>query len=222
MPHILYVEDYINFAKNVVFTLETQGFQVTHVELGSEALAYLDNNEVDLVLLDIELPESKIDGFEVLKCIRKNSDVPVIITTCKTDPTVHVHGMNVLHANDYLTKPFDNAVLIAHINNQIKPTNNSSLSVFKTTESMQQISFKDHNLELTNLRYKLLSFLVQHPNQIHSKIKLLEAIGTPASSPDTINTHVQYIRNEFRRIEPNCNRNKYIKTHTSKGYSLVI
>jgi len=219
MPHILYVEDYINFAKNVVFALETQGFQVTHVELGSEALAYLDNNEVDLVLLDIELPESKIDGFEVLKCIRKKSDVPVIITTCKTDPTVHVHGMDVLHANDYITKPFDNAVLIAHINNQITPANDS---VFKITESMQQINFKGRNLELTNLRYKLLAFLVQHPNQIHSKIKLLGAIGAPASSPDTINTHVQNIRSEFRRIEPNCKRNKYIKTHTSKGYSLVI
>jgi len=224
MAHILLVEDYPIIAKSVKYALESKGFKVTHLDLGSKAMAYLENHEVDLVLLDVEFKdEPHINGFNVLAHIRKTSMVPVIIVSGKyIEPSEIEHGFTA-DANDYLVKPFDNRVLIARIKNCIKRANKLlNPPTFKINTAMQQIDFKGRTLILTSVRFKILAFLINHPSAIHSKPELLNAAGTSASSVETINTHIKLIRDELLLVEPDSKRNKHIKTHTNKGYSLVI
>ncbi|MDC7242867.1 MAG: response regulator transcription factor, partial [Sphaerochaetaceae bacterium] len=114
MPKILYAEDQERYRKLVKVFLETAKFDVITVEDGEKALEYLShNNDVDLILLDIMMPN--IDGKDVCKYLRKTSDIPIIMLTALADSSNEVDGLN-LGADDYISKPFSRDTLIARIN----------------------------------------------------------------------------------------------------------
>ena len=223
MTNILLVEDDNIIAESITFALEKDAFIVTHCELGSDALEHVNNNPVDLVLLDIGLPD--MNGFDVLRKIRSDSDVPVIIVTARDDDADIVLGLEGLGADDYVTKPLSPRVLVARVKTQLRHTNKQQISsnseVFKINDAMKQVVFQGETLTLTALEFKILAYLIKHPNKIHSKGHLLNiAWGRPTgSNENTITTHIKSIRRTLNDVDPDC---EYIKTHRGEGYSLVL
>lgn len=223
MPKILIVEDDRVIAESIVFALENDSFECQWSVSGNEAIEYIQSNPVDLVLLDIGLPD--ISGFDVLRKIRAESNTPVIITTARGDDADIVLGLEGLGADDYITKPLSPRVLVARVRAQLRRAGNkpeqSPQQVFTINEDLQQVEFKSQTLNFTQAEYRILSHLIKNPNRIHTREQLLSIIwDRPHGSDDnTINTHIKTIRKILNNIEPD---NEYIKTHRGLGYSLVL
>jgi len=231
MPTILLVEDDKVIAESISFALESDSFKVNWREMGNDALDYLNNNTVDLVLLDIGLPD--ISGFDVLRKIRIDSEIPIIIITARDADADIVLGLEGLGADDYVTKPFNPRVLVARIRAQLRRANkqasiakestakSKSKQVFTINEDMNQILLHDQVIDLTKAECKILLHLVRNPNRIHSKEQLLNVMyDRPTGSSDsTIVTHIKLIRKSLNKIDPD---NEYIENHRGLGYSLVL
>jgi two-component system catabolic regulation response regulator CreB len=223
MPMILIVEDDRVIAESIVFALENDSFECIWCVSGNKAIEYIQRNPVDLVLLDIGLPD--ISGFDVLRKIRDESNTPVIITTARGDDADIVLGLEGLGADDYITKPLSPRVLVARVRAQLRRAGNSPeltpQQVFTINEDLQQVEFKSQELNLTQAEYRILSHLIKNPNRIHTREQLLSIIWDRphGSDENTINTHIKTIRRILNNIEPD---NEYIKTHRGLGYSLVL
>ncbi|WPE18703.1 response regulator [Candidatus Thioglobus autotrophicus] len=230
MPNILLVEDDKIIAESIIFSLENDSFTVKWCEMGSDALKLANEIDFGLVLLDIGLPD--ISGFDVLRKIRKSSEVPVIIITARDADEDIVLGLEGLGADDYVTKPFNPRVLIARIRTQLrhadiqpeapkKSLKPSSEKTFEINKDLHQISLLKQVLELTKAECKILSYLINNPNQIHSKEQLLNIMHDKpsGSSEDTIITHIRSIRRAIKKADID---NEYIKNHRGLGYSLTL
>ena len=113
---ILAVEDSEQIRKVLSITLKSKNYNVLEAESGTEALKIFEQHQFDLIILDLGLPD--IDGLEVLKSLRKKTDIPVIILTVRNDEETREEAMN-LGANQYITKPFDPIKLVDEIDAQL-------------------------------------------------------------------------------------------------------
>ncbi len=225
MINILIVEDDITIAEALVFALENSGFKCKWFTTGGEALNHFEHNDVDLVLLDIGLPD--IDGFDVLRIIRKQSNTPVIILTARSESEDQVLALEGHEADDYIVKESGSdspRIIIAKIKallRRSKPEVKKNNSVFSFNEALQQLSFRGEVLTLTPAECKILTHLVKNPNRIFTRQVLLSVIhdGPIGSDITTINTHIKSIRKALAKIEKGS---KYITTHRGLGYSLVL
>ena len=231
MPNILIVEDDKTIAEAMIFRLKNSGFSCQWFTTGGEALHYFENNEIDLVLLDLTLPD--LDGFEVLRIIRKTSEVPVVILTARSDPEDQVLGLEGLGADAYILKNGDASsnninprVMIAQIKAVLKrsksvPVAKKSNAIFELDEALQQVLFKKQALNLTPAERKILTHLIKNPNRAISRKTLLSIIydGPVGSDESVITTHVKSIRRTLKKIDPD---NQYIHTHRGTGYSLIL
>ncbi len=225
MPNILIVEDDITIAEALVFALENSGFKCNWFTTGGEALNHFEHNDVDLVLLDIGLPD--IDGFDVLRIIRKQADTPVIILTARGESEDQVLALEGHEADDYIVKESGSdspRIIIAKIKallRRSKPEIKKDNSVFSFNEALQRLSFRGEVLTLTPAECKILTHLVKNPNRIFTRQVLLSVIhdGPIGSDINTINTHIKSIRKALAKIEKDSD---YITTHRGLGYSLVL
>ncbi|MCH9645380.1 MAG: response regulator [Proteobacteria bacterium] len=231
MPNILLVEDDKIIAESMNFALESNGFNVKWCAMGYDALSHLENQDTDIVLLDIGLPD--INGFDVLRKIRKTSDIPVIIITAMNDDADIVLGLEGLGADDYVTKPFNNRVLIARIRAQLRHTIHSKIAVtpkpiktpdtkiFEINKDLHQVLLLGQVVGLTRAECKILKYMVEHPNRVHSKEHLLSVMHDKptGAGENTIITHIKHIRAALNKIDPD---NEYIDTLRGLGYSLVL
>ena len=222
MQHILIVEDDKTIAESIAFVLEKDSFSWAWYDNGHDSLDYLNNNQVDLVLLDVGLPD--ISGFDVLRKIRSKSNVPVVIISARDDEADQVLGLEGLGANAYITKPFSPRVIVAHVRAQLRNfwsnTEPKSESKFGINEAMQRMLFHNQELTLTPAEYKILSHLVKNPNRVHSREYLLKVIWDRPHGSDvkTINTHIKSIRKRLNEIDSSC---EHIETIRGIGYSLI-
>ena len=222
MQHILIVEDDRTIAESISFILEQDSFCCEWFDNGTEALDYLDNNPVDLMLLDVGLPD--MSGFDVLRKVRDESDLPVVIISARDDESDQVLALEGLGANGYLTKPFSPRLVVAHVRSQLRRnhTDINSESKFSINQAMQKISFHNQELTLTYTEFKILSHLIEHPNQVHTREYLMKNIwDNPVSDEKTINTHIKSIRKSLKEIDESCDPQKIILTNRGIGYSLI-
>jgi len=222
MQHILIVEDDRTIAESISFILEQDSFGCQWFDNGTEALDYLDNNPVDLMLLDVGLPD--MSGFDVLRKVRDESDVPVVIITARDDESDQVLALEGLGANGYITKPFSPRLVVAHVRSQLRRnrTDINSESKFSINQAMQKISFHNQELTLTYTEFKILSHLIHHPNRVHTREYLMKNIwDNPVSDEKTINTHIKSIRKSLKEIDESCDPQKIILTNRGIGYSLI-
>jgi len=229
MPNILLVEDDKIIAEGLKFSLENSGFNTKWCTMGYDALDHLNDQKVDLVLLDIGLPD--INGFDVLRNIRKTSNIPVIIVTAMNDDTEIVLGIEGLGADDYVTKPFNNRVLIARIRAQLRHVQGQDLKSLQNTKKLKQVFEINKDLHqilllgevvgLTRAECKILMYMIEHPNRIHSKGHLLNVMHDrpTGAGENTIVSHIQHIRAALNKIDPN---NEYIDNLRGLGYSLTL
>ena len=215
MQHILIVEDDRTIAESITFILEQDSFSCQWFDNGSDALDYVENNAVDLMLLDVGLPD--MSGFDVLRKLRIKSDLPVVIISARDDESDQVLALEGLGANGYITKPFSPRIVVAHVRSQLRRNraDKNSRSKFSINQAMQKISFHNQELTLTPLEFKILSHLIQHPNQVHTREYLMNNIWDRPHGSDekTINTHIKSIRKRLLEID----ESDPIETHRGIG-----
>lgn len=229
MKRILIVEDEQYMQELMQIQLQSQ-FDLTISDNGADVLQILKTKEFDLILLDVMLPY--INGFELCKKIRKSSNVPILMVTARTDLQDTVKGLE-LGADDYVTKPFEFEELLARIKSllrrssfkddetndtQILSLNNGTLVINLDNRS---VIFDSQFIELTSKEFQLLALLMESPERVFTREKLLELLWDYSDERElrAIDSHVKNIRTKFKKIRPGA---KIIKTVWGMGYQLII
>lgn len=223
-PHILLVEDEAGIADAVLYALRSEGFEATHCRLGDEGLQRLAEGDIDLVVLDVGLPDR--NGFEVCRELRRSSEVPVIFLTARGGEIDRVVGLE-LGADDYMVKPFSPRELIARIRARLRrsaqpqsaPEGWKRIGAFEHDVSGHRIRYHGHALELTRYEYGLLGALLARPSAIFTRAQLMDTVWCDAndSADRTVDAHVKTLRAKLRVIRPDADP---LRTHRGVGYAL--
>lgn len=221
MVDLLLVEDNIELADLINTFLSRDGYTLFHAKSGEEAMAFLENNLVKLVLLDIMLPG--MDGFTVCTYLREKSNIPIIIMSAKVNKEDKINGFN-LGADDYVEKPIDIDVLTAKINAvmrrnyQLKDKRTLLVSGdISIDKNRREVYLKGETLNLTIKEYELLLLLVESPNKTLRKEYLFNKIwGLDSfSESQTLTVHIKTLRD---KIEDDPKKPKRIITLWGVGY----
>jgi DNA-binding response OmpR family regulator len=220
---ILVVDDDVKTVELVKLYSERDGYQVLTAYDGIEALRLARESCPDLIVLDLMLPD--IDGLEVCRVLRRESDVPIIMLTARTTDQDKLTGLG-LGADDYVTKPFSPKVLAARVRAVLRrlPGERSPEEIKRGELSINftkhEAWFPDRPLNLTTVEFKLLGVLAKEPGKVFSRARLIEeALGYDFEGFDrTIDVHILNLR---RKLEPDPSHPRYIKTVYGIGYKFV-
>jgi len=223
---ILIVDDEERMVRFIHLNLEHDGFQVIEAFTGQQAMDKLRENLPDLVLLDVMLPD--IDGLEVLRLIRENNDVPVIMLTAKGEEDDRVQGLE-LGADDYITKPFSPRELVSRVKAVLRRTTGtrSATSGVNDIDERLKIDFDRREVwvdgELVKLRpteYRLLYHLVQNAGWVVTHDQILAKVWgyEYRDEPHYVRLYVNYLR---QKLEEDPANPKYILTERGVGYRFL-
>lgn len=224
MPTILIAEDEGAIAETVLYALRAEGWQAEHVLLGGDVLPRVRRGGIDLLILDVGLPDAS--GFEVCRALRAESNVPVIFLTARDGEVDRVLGLE-LGGDDYVPKPFSPRELVARVRARLRRSTPEAVSGWKThgrfgvDEAGHRIRFDQHVLDLTRYEYGLLAALLQRPGAVLTRAQLMDRVWEDAlqSGDRTVDTHVKTVRAKLREIDPASDP---IRTHRGMGYSLEV
>jgi two-component system catabolic regulation response regulator CreB len=220
-PKILIVEDEPAISDNIQFVLQNEGLDTVRVATGTGATQVLDEGPVDLIVLDIGLPD--INGFDLLRDIRRTRATPIILLTARTAEIDRVLGLEI-GADDYVAKPFSPRELAARVKAVLRRTQQASAgesarSAFAVNASKRVISFFGSTLELSKYEYDILRQFIERRGHVFSREQLMNLVWEqPETSLDrTVDAHIKNIRAKLRAIRPDL---EPIVTHRGSGYSL--
>jgi two-component system response regulator ResD len=200
---VLIVDDEAPMRELVRLYLERAGFQVSEASGGREALAKLAKESVDLVVLDLMMDD--LDGWEVCRRIRAESELPILMLTARGETFDRVAGLE-LGADDYLVKPFDGRELVARCNAILRrgrPQPEEGTRIRRgpllIDEGSRTASLNGRPLPLTPKEFDLLLLLASHPGQVFSRDRLLDAVWGYdfAGAPRSVDTHVKNLREKL-------------------------
>jgi two-component system KDP operon response regulator KdpE len=219
-PIALIIDDEVQIRRLLRVALEAENYQVHEAETGQQGLAQIANRPPAVILLDLGLPD--LDGLSVLKRLREWSEVPVVILSVLGDESSKVAALDA-GADDYVTKPFSTAELLARLRAaQRKTRPPEELSVFKHGDlvvdlNAQVVTRGGAELKLTATEYALLRLLVKHPGRVLTHRYMLREIWGPKSEE-----HRQYLRvyvtHLRQKIEPDPANPVLINTESGIGY----
>lgn len=221
---ILVVDDEERMVRFIRLNLEQDGFEVVEAFSGQQAMDKLRQTLPDLVLLDVMLPD--FDGFEVLRLIRENNDVPVIMLTAKAEEDDRVKGLE-LGADDYITKPFSPRELTSRVRAVLRRTEGASSTGVIEVDDRLKIDFDRREVwvegKLVKLRpteYRLLYHLVQNAGWVISHDQILAKVWgyEYRDEPHYVRLYVNYLR---QKLEEDPSNPKYILTERGVGYRFV-
>ena len=226
---ILVVDDEKPISDIVKFNLSKEGYDVVTAYDGEEALAKVNEENPDLILLDLMLP--KIDGLEVARQVRKDHDTPIIMLTAKDSEIDKVLGLE-MGADDYVTKPFSNRELVARVKanlwrsgasmqQQEQDDDNKELTVGDLTihPDAYTVTKRGDKIELTHREFELLHYLAQHLGQVMTREHLLQTVWGYDYFGDvrTVDVTVRRLR---EKIEDNASHPEWLITRRGVGYYL--
>jgi two-component system response regulator MprA len=204
LGRVLVVEDDDEIADVLRRSLRQEGHEVRTAIDGEEALEAARDFSPDLVVLDLGLP--KLDGVEVCRRLRTDSDVPILILTARTDTDDRVEGLDA-GADDYLVKPFERAELLARLRALMRrrpPRGSASLRVADLTlnPDTREVVRGERQLDLTNREFELLEFLMRNQRLVISRERLLEEVWgyDPTSMTNTIDVFISNPGASSRRV----------------------
>ena len=218
---ILVVDDKSSVVQLLKEYLTEHGFRIVSAKDGREALFVSRHEKPDLVLLDIMMPN--MDGYEFMRYFRKERNTPVIMLTAKIEETDKVVGLE-LGADDYVTKPFGMAELVARIRAVLRRVyqETPTLEVLRVGDvvldkSTHMVTVGSRKVQLTPSEFELLTVLMASPGQVFSRADLLERLkgNTFENVERTIDTHIRNLRS---KIEPVAAEPLYIQTVFGIGY----
>lgn len=231
MKKILIVEDDLSIAELQRDYLELSGFEVKICMDGVIGLNEIKENKYDLVILDVMLP--KIDGYDILRSMQENKDIPVLMVSAKKEEIDKIKGLS-LGADDYITKPFSPGELVArvksHIQNYERLKNKFSSKEKNPTlvirgleiqKASRQVFVNGKAVNLTQKEFELLLYMAQNPNRVFGREELFERIwGLDALGDNaTVTVHVARVR---EKIESDPSNPQYIETVWGAGYKLRV
>ena len=215
---ILVVEDEADIRNLVAAYLKKEGYDVLEAADGLQALGMAQFGNLDIVILDIMLPEKS--GLEVLAALRQESDVYVILLTAKTEEMDKLVGLN-MGADDYVTKPFSPRELVARVNAAMRRMAQGAgvekkkiyqFAHIKLDESAHKVWVDHEALDLTAVEFDLLKTLMAHRGQVLSRVQLLEFVWGTNYYGETrvVDVHIGHIRKKLG--------NRFISTVWGVGY----
>jgi len=218
---ILVVDDEPKIVKLARDYLEKSGFRVVSAGDGDSALSLARRDKPDLIVLDLMLPG--MDGLDVCRALRRDSDVPIIMLTARSEESDQLIGLE-LGADDYITKPFSPKALVARVRAVLRRTQGGVRQPGVIHAGDLKIDFKGHRvalgeepIHLTRNEFKLLAAMAQHPGQTFTRAQLLEHLhGVAYDGYDrSVDSHIKNLR---RKIEADIAKPKYILTVYGIGY----
>ena len=223
---VLLVEDESSIADNIKYALNAASFEVLWATSGMEALTLFKEQAIDLVILDIGLPD--IDGFEVCRQIRELSQLPLLFLTARSDEIDRVVGLE-MGADDYICKPFSPRELVARVKTNLRryqispslaavPPQDESLVL---NDENRTVHFRGQLLDITRYEFGILQVMHKHPKRVYSREELLGKVWhEPDNSMDrVVDTHIKTLRAKLKEVDEKA---EVIKTHRGIGYSLEI
>ena len=222
MTKILVVEDEASFSEALAYVLGKEGFEVVVADTGDGAVATFDRVGADLVLLDLMLPG--LSGTEVCKQLRSRSNVPIIMLTAKDTEVDKVVGLE-LGADDYVTKPYSKAELVARIravlrrHSEVAPATDSVLIAgpVRIDVERHQVDINNTSVALPLKEFELLEFLVRNSGRVLTRAQLIDRVWGSDYFGDTktLDVHVKRLR---AKIEQDPANPVYIQTIRGLGY----
>lgn len=229
MSRILIIEDETSIAELEKDYLELSGFEVLIEETGDEGLKTALEEDVDLIILDLMLPN--IDGFEVCKRVREVKDIPIIMVSAKKEDIDKIRGLG-LGADDYITKPFSPSELVARVKahlaryerlvgSGVKKNEVIEIRGIKIDKTARRVYVNGEEKAFTTKEFDLLTFLAENPNHVFTKEELFNKIWGMESVGDvaTVTVHIKKIR---EKIEYNTSKPQYIETIWGVGYRFKV
>ena len=228
MHSILLVDDEKDIVAALKIYLSGEAYRIFEAYDGMSALKIVHENDIHLVLMDIMMPG--MDGVTVTSKIRETSNVPVILLTAKSESSDKVLGLNV-GADDYITKPFDPAEVLARVKSQLrrytrlgaqKPDHDRKVlrvGPIELDTEAQRVTLDGDAVALTPIEYNILKLLMEHPGHVFSSSKIYERVwNEDALGMDkAVSVHIRHLR---QKLEINPSEPRYLKVVWGMGYTL--
>lgn len=220
---ILVVEDDKGISDFVISELKHEGYVTVLAETGRQALELYETENPDLILLDIMLPE--LNGLEVLRRIRENSTVPIIIETARGETIDKINGLN-SGADDYIAKPFEIEELLARINALLRRIKFEKASEdalkhrdLELNPSKMNCSVCGKEISLSKTEFMMLKCFVENKDKAMTRSDIIDSIWGKGHYIDenTVDVYVGYLRNKIST----CTNDEYIKTVRGLGYMMI-
>lgn len=230
-PTVLIVDDDLDICKALKIYLSGGNYELLEAHTGKEALDIISKQQVDLVLMDIMMPE--MDGISATAKLRETSNIPIILLTAKSEDADKVLGLNI-GADDYITKPFNPIEVLARVNSQLRRyTRLGGQQVEKEEENHHQLTIGNIALDdltktvtrdgeevnLTPFEYGILKLLMEHPDRVFSSQEIYEKVweDEPFGSDGVVAVHIRHLR---EKIEINPSDPRYLKVVWGQGYKM--
>ena len=225
-PRIFIVEDERRIARFLQIELEHEGYETATEENGLRAFERIAQEEYDLVLLDIMLPE--MDGMTICRKVREISDIPIIMLTARDDVEDKVNGLDI-GADDYMTKPFAIQELLARVRNALRKQRSGENGEGPEGEKLQvkdlimypsryEVTVQGEEVQLTKKEYSLLEYLLRNKRNVLTRDQILQEVLGYDYTGDTnvVDVYIRYLR---AKIDDHFNV-KYIYTVRGVGYAI--
>lgn len=219
---ILIVEDEKSIADILAYNLQKEGFETLVAYDGAQGLTYALEKKPELILLDVMMP--KMDGFSVCKRIRKESEVPIIMLTARSEELDKVLGLEI-GADDYVTKPFSMRELMARVKANLRKRGESTIEVEESLTigdividlKKYTVTKRGEDITLTTREFELITFLARERGQVFTREALLEKVWGYEYFGDarTVDVTVRRLRT---KLEDMPDDPKYVLTRRGVGY----
>lgn len=223
-PRILIVDDEVQIRKLLDITLSSRNYKVIEAVNGREGISFAGTQRPELIILDIGLPD--MSGIDVLKEVRKFSDIPIIILSVQDDSDVIVHALDI-GADDYVTKPFGTKELLARINVCLRRTAKAvtgdiiEVRNLKFDLNSRVLTKDDVEIKLTSTEFDLLKYFMKNPNKILTTRQILKDVWGPGAVDNPQYPRV-YVRHLRQKIEDNPDEPVMIITEAGVGYRFKV
>ena len=229
MKKIWIIEDEISIAELEKDYLELSNFEVEIEENGRKGLERALEEDFDLFILDLMLPD--MDGFDICREIRDKKNVPILMVSAKKEDIDKIRGLG-LGADDYITKPFSPSELVARVKAHLARYdmltspgaargNEIKIRGIRIDKTARRVWVNDEEKQFTTKEFDLLTFLAENPNRVFSKEELFSTIWEmePEGDIATVTVHIKKIR---EKIEYNTAKPQYIETIWGVGYRFKL
>lgn len=226
MSTVLIVDDEKDIVNALEIYLKPEGYEILKAYDGNEAVQTINQTHVDLVLMDIMMPN--MDGITATSKIRETSNVPVIFLSAKSEDTDKILGLNI-GADDYITKPFNPSEVVARVKSQLRRytmlggTSTTSKHIInggiELNDDSKQVKVDGNEISLTPVEYDILKLLMENPNKVFSSQDIYQEIWNEPfmNGENTVAVHIRHLR---EKIEINPSEPRYIKVVWGRGYKM--
>ncbi len=225
MTTVLIVDDDRDIVSALEIYLKPEGYQIEKAYTGKQALQVLEEKKIDLVLMDIMMPE--MDGITAVSLLREKYNVPVILLTAKSEDSDKILGLNI-GADDYVTKPFNPTEVIARVRSQLRRYTTLGGQKKTGTITIGRISLNDEEkivlvdgspVTLTPMEYGILKLLMNNPGKVFSSAEIYKQVwkDEPFGSDNAVAVHIRHLR---EKVEINPGDPRSIKVVWGQGYKM--